>query len=54
MACLLCSTEPEWRRMASLEKKECGQAFSSVFVQLLAHASTAPGEQEHQQAAKQH
>lgn len=40
--------------MTPLEKKECGLAFSSVFVQLLAHASTAPAEQEHQQAAEQH
>lgn len=37
----------------SLGEKDCGLAFSSVFVQLLAHAGTAAAEREHQQAAEQ-
>lgn len=53
MTCLLCSMEPEWTRMAPLGKRGCGLAFSSVFVQLIAHASTTAAGQEHQQAVEQ-
>lgn len=53
MTYLLCSMEPEWTRMAPLGKRGCGLAFSSVFVQLIAHASTTAAGQEHQQAVEQ-
>lgn len=38
----------------SLGEEDCGLAFSSVFVQLLAHAGTAAAEREDRQAAEQH
>lgn len=54
MTRLLCFMEPEWRKTAPLGKKRgCGLPFCSVFVQLIAHASTTAAGQGQQQAVEQ-